>query len=95
MAQILLRWWRNLPADLALIERQSIYAFKRAAAAQMKRLGMSDSDILEVTGWKDAVMLRRYTATVAAELAQNAHARFSPSDSIPLTSGKREIDDHG
>ena len=43
----------------------------------MKRLGMNDSDILEVVGWKDVTMLRRYTTAVATELAQVAHARFS------------------
>ena len=48
----------------------------------MKRLGMNDSDILEVMGWKDVTMLRRYVATVAEELAQKAHERFSPADSL-------------
>ncbi len=53
-----------------------------AAAAQMKRLGMNDSDILEVMGWKDVTMLRRYTAAVATELAQAAHVRYSPADAL-------------
>ena len=70
----------------AEVEHKGVHAFRRAAAAQMKRLGMNDSDILEVMGWKDVVMLRRYTAAVAAavatELAQAAHVRYSPSDSI-------------
>jgi hypothetical protein len=48
----------------------------------MKRLGMQDSDILEVMGWKNVLMLRRYTAEVATELAGAAHAKFSPGDSI-------------
>lgn len=61
---------------------KGVHAFRRAAAAQMKRLGMQDSDILEVMGWKDVLMLRRYTAEVATELAGAAHARFSPGDSI-------------
>ena len=34
-------------------------AFRVAAAAQMKRLGMNDSDILEVMGWRCVEMLRR------------------------------------
>ena len=76
---------------LALVERQcskagvdhkGVHAFRRAAAAQMKRLGMNDSDILEVMGWRDITMLRRYTAVVARELAQSAHQRFSPGDSL-------------
>ena len=66
----------------AEVEHKGVHAFRRAAAAQMKRLGMNDSDILEVMGWKDVTMLRRYTAAVATELAQAAHVRFSPSDSI-------------
>jgi len=61
---------------------KGVHAFRRAAAAQMKRLGMNDSDILEVMGWKDVTMLRRYTAAVASELAQLAHQRFSPSDAL-------------
>ena len=51
----------------------------------MKRLGMNDSDILEVMGWKDITMLRRYTAAVAGELAQAAHQRHSPADATPFT----------
>ena len=48
----------------------------------MKRLGMNDSDILEVMGWKDVTMLRRYTSAVAGELAQLAHDRYSPGDAL-------------
>ena len=64
------------------VEHKGVHSFRRAAAAQMKRLGMNDSDILEVMGWKDVVMLRRYTAAVASELANSAHRRHSPADSI-------------
>ncbi len=64
------------------IEHKGVHAFRRAAAAQMKRLGMNDSDILEVMGWKDVTMLRRYTAAVATELAQAAHVRYSPADRL-------------
>ena len=64
------------------VEDKGVHAFRRAAAAHMKRLGMNDSDILQVMGWKDVTMLRRYTAAVADELAQAAHRRFSPSDSL-------------
>ena len=62
------------------VEEKGVHAFRRAAAAQMKRLGVRDSDILEVMGWKVVTMLRRYTAAVAGELAQAAHSRFSPGD---------------
>ena len=64
------------------VEHKGVHAFRRAAAAQMKRLGMNDSDILEVMGWKDVTMLRRYTAAVATELAQAAHIRYSPADAL-------------
>ena len=64
------------------VEFKGVHAFRRAAAAQMKRLVMNDSDILEVMGWKDVTMLRRYTAAVASELAQSAHTKFSPGDSL-------------
>jgi site-specific recombinase XerD len=68
--------------NAAGVPDKGVHAFRRAAAAQMKRLGMQDSDILEVMGWKDVIMLRRYTAIVATELAGAAHAKFSPGDSI-------------
>ena len=48
----------------------------------MKRLGMNDSDILEVMVWKDVTMLRRYTSAVAWEIAQSAHDRYSPADTL-------------
>ena len=63
---------------------KGVHAFRRAAAAQMKRLGMNDSDILEVFGWKDVTMLRRYTAEVAEELAHAAHRRHSPGDALKM-----------
>ena len=66
------------------VEDKGVHAFRRAAAAQMKRLGMNDSDILEVMGWKNITMLRRYIAAVAGELAQEAHEKFSPGDAIGL-----------
>ncbi len=66
--------------NVAGVEHKGVHAFRRAAAAQMKRLGMNDSDILEVMGWRDVTMLRRYTAAVASELAKAAHTRFSPAD---------------
>ena len=64
------------------VEHKTVHGFRRAAAAQMKRLGMNDSDILEVMGWKDVTMLRRYTSAVAGELAQLAHDRYSPGDAL-------------
>ena len=50
-----------------------------AASAQLKRLGMDDSNVLEVKGWKDVTLLRRYTAAVASELAARAHNLSSPA----------------
>ena len=55
----------------------------------MKRLGMNDSDILEVMGWKDIEMLRLYTSSVATELAQVAHVKYSPADYIAFGSKER------
>lgn len=34
------------------VRHKGVHAFRRAAAAHMKPLGMNDSDILEVMGWK-------------------------------------------
>lgn len=66
------------------VDHKGVHAFRRASAAQMKRLGMQDSDILEIMGWKDVTMLRRYTAEVAEELAHDAHRRASPGDALGL-----------
>ena len=60
----------------------------------MKRLGMNDSDILEVMGWKDITMLRRYTAAVAGELAQAAHQRYSPGDALNMAYRSESIGTH-
>jgi len=68
------------------VTSKGVHAFRRAAAAAMKRNGMQDSDILEVCGWRDITMLRRYTAEVADELAAAAHARYSPGDALKLGS---------
>jgi integrase/recombinase XerC/integrase/recombinase XerD len=73
----------------AKVEFKGVHAFRRAAAAQMKRLGMNDSDILEVMGWKDIEMLRLYTSSVATELAQVAHVKYSPADFIAFGSKER------
>ncbi len=61
---------------------KGVHNFRPATAAQMKRLGTNDSDILEVMGWKDTTMLQRYTAAVSTAFAQLAHQRFSPSDAL-------------
>lgn len=61
---------------------KGVSAFLQPTAAQMKRLGIYDSDILEVFGWSGVEMLRRYTATVAEELSREAHRRFSPGDAL-------------
>lgn len=42
-------------------------------SAQMKRLRVNDSDVLEEVGWQDMTMLRRYTAAFASELVLAAH----------------------
>lgn len=64
------------------VQHKGVHAFRRAAAAAMKRNGMQDSDILEVCGWKSIAMLRRYTAACAEELAQRAHDLYSPADNL-------------
>ena len=68
--------------ERAGVPEKGVHAFRRAAAAQMKRAGMQDSDIMEVMGWRSIEMLRRYTAAVADELAHEAHRRYSPGDAL-------------
>ena len=57
---------------------KGVHAFRRASAANMKRMGMNDSDIMEIMGWEDVTMLRRYVSSVGLELAQTAYDRFDP-----------------
>jgi len=64
------------------VQHKGVHAFRRAAACQMKRLGAQDSDIMEICGWKSVVMLRRYTTSVAEEMAQRAHDLYSPADNL-------------
>ena len=48
----------------------------------MKRMGMNDSDIMEIMGWEDVTMLRRYVALVSLELAQLAYEKVNHSSLI-------------
>jgi integrase/recombinase XerD len=64
------------------VQHKGVHAFRRSAACQMKRLGMNDSDIMEVCGWRSVTMLRRYTAAYAEELAARAHDLYSPADNL-------------
>jgi hypothetical protein len=48
----------------------------------MKRMGMNDSDIMEIMGWEEVTMLRRYISSVSFELAQSAHRMYSPMDAV-------------
>ena len=57
---------------------KGVHAFRRASAIEMKRLGMNDSDIMEIMGWQDITMLRRYISSVKSELAQVSHSKYSP-----------------
>ena len=59
-----------------------VHAFRRSSAAHMKRIGMNDTDIMEIMGWNNITMLRRYISSVSFELAQSAHKKFSPADTI-------------
>ena len=66
-------------------ERKGVHAVRRGAVCQMKRLGMNDSDIAELLGWSPTtaqIMIARYTAALADELAQRAHQRFGPGDAL-------------
>ena len=47
---------------------------------------MNDSDILEVMGWKDVTMLRRYTAAVGSETKPSI---VTPAASAAMRSARR------
>ena len=64
------------------ITYKGVHAFRRSAAAEMKRAGMDDSDIMEIMGWNDVTMLRRYVSSVGLELAQLAHKKINHSAAL-------------
>ena len=53
----------------------------------MKRLGMNDSDILEVMGWRDVTMLRWYIAAVVVQGAIPPAFYLAPD--APISHGAR------
>jgi len=44
--------------------------------------GGSETDLMQLTGWKSRTMLQRYGASAAAERAREAHKRLSPGDRL-------------
>jgi integrase len=69
-------------ADAAGIGHLHAHQFRRTFAHQWWAAGGGDDDLMRLTGWRPREMLARYGASVADELARDAHRR--PSSGDPL-----------
>lgn len=58
------------------------HQFRHTAAHEMKAAGASDDVLMEIFGWRDNTMPRRYGKSLAAQRAREAHKRLSPGDRL-------------
>ena len=56
--------------------------YRRFCTSELFGRGASVDDVMQLLGWKDASMARRYAAATAGERAAETHARLNPRASI-------------
>lgn len=57
-----------------------LHRFRRTSATKLLDAGGTETDAMNIYGWKGPEMVRHYTAETARERAREVHARLSPGD---------------
>jgi integrase len=58
------------------------HQLRHTAAHEFRDAGGSEGDLMEIMGWVDPTMARRYGRSVAAKRARDSHKKFSPADRL-------------
>lgn len=58
------------------------HMFRHVFADRWLKAGGSETDLMELAGWRSRQMLTRYAAANRAERARDAHRRLSPMDAL-------------
>jgi len=59
-----------------------VHSLRHRFAHEMLSSGASEGDVMELGGWRNPAIMRRYGAALATQRALAAHARFAPGDRI-------------
>lgn len=68
--------------ERAGVGRVHPHQFRHTTAHELKAAGASDDVVMEILGWEDPSMLRKYGKSAAGQRARAAHRSISPSDRL-------------
>lgn len=69
-------------AERAGIPHVHPHQFRHTFSHNWLEAGGGEGDLMEIAGWTDPTMARRYGRSVAGKRARNAHKKFSPGDKV-------------